>query len=76
MAFPFNSTNSNMSPSWMDAGFGGLEPRTAALATFLSIFASVLAYLSYTPKIDGRAPALTTDAVPFIGSWNFFIQKM
>ena len=62
--------------SWLDFDLSGVQPQTAALATVLCIVLSGLAYLSYTPKIDSRAPALTTDAVPLIGSWNFFIQKM
>jgi len=62
--------------SWPGFDLNGVQPQTAALATFLCIVVSGLAYLSYTPKIDSKAPALTTDAVPLIGSWNFFIQKM
>jgi hypothetical protein len=32
--------------------------------------------VSYTPKVDPKAPAFTKDTVPFVGSWRFFTQKM
>ncbi|KAF1952292.1 putative cytochrome P450 [Byssothecium circinans] len=46
------------------------------MTTLMTAFISLLAYMSYTPKVDKRAPAFTSDTVPFIGSWNFFFKKM
>ncbi|KAF8852512.1 putative cytochrome P450 [Acephala macrosclerotiorum] len=60
----------------MDLGLDGFQPQTIMSTSFIAIFASFLVYLSYTPKVDKRAPAFTSEAVPFIGSWNFFTQKM
>ena len=79
MAFTsnFNSNFTSLeTPSWMDLGLDGFEPLRVAMTSFIAIFVSFLAYLSYTPKVDKRAPAFTSDTVPFIGSWNFFTQKM
>lgn len=49
---------------------------TLGLAGFIGVLMSFLAYLSYSPKIDIKAPAFTKDTVPFIGSWGFFSRKM
>lgn len=52
------------------------SPLTLGLAGFMTTLFSFLAYLSYSPKIDKKAPAFTSDTVPFIGSWRFFTQKL
>ncbi|KAI1378720.1 putative cytochrome P450 [Hypoxylon crocopeplum] len=75
MAFQSNSTSSE-TLSWMGLDLDGFQPATAALTALMAFFVSSLAYLSYTPTVDKRAPAFTTDVVPFIGSWSFFTQKM
>ena len=52
------------------------SPMTIGLASVIATFFSFLAYLSYSPRIDKKAPAFTTDTVPFIGSWRFLTQKL
>ncbi|KAF2272824.1 putative cytochrome P450 [Westerdykella ornata] len=49
---------------------------TLGVAGFIASFVSFLAYLSYTPKVDKRAPAFTSYTVPIIGSWRFYTQKL
>lgn len=62
---------------WATAGSQAFATSaTLGLSGLVTIFLSFLAYLSYTPKVDPRAPAFTKDTVPFIGSWRFFTQKM
>lgn len=45
------------------------------LAGFVATLITFLAYLSYTPKVDKRSPAFTSDTALFIGSWGFFTRK-
>ncbi|EED18907.1 cytochrome P450, putative [Talaromyces stipitatus ATCC 10500] len=52
------------------------SPVTISLAGLLATLISLLAYMSYSPPIDKRSPAFTSDTVPFIGSWRFFTQKL
>ena len=52
------------------------SPLTLGLAGFIATLFSSLAYLSYSPKVDKKSPAFTSDTVPFIGSWRFFTQKL
>lgn len=74
--FSYNFTSPE-TPIWTDLGSNGLQASlTLGLAGFVATFVSLLAYLSYTPKVDSKAPAFTSDTVPFIGSWRFFTQKM
>lgn len=75
MAFISNSTSSE-TLSWANLGPDGLHPLTAVMTTFMTAFLSLAAYMSYTPKCDGKAPAFTSDSTPFLGSWNFFFKKM
>lgn len=42
---------------------------------FIAAFISFLAYLSYTPRVDKKSPAFTSDTVVFVGSWSFFTRK-
>ncbi len=51
------------------------SPVSLGLVSFTAIFITFLAYLSYTPKIDKRAPAFTSDTALFIGSWGFFKRR-
>ena len=50
-------------------------PVTLALVGLVITSITFLAYLSYTPKIDVRAPAFTSDTTPFIGSWGFYKRR-
>lgn len=62
---------------WTTAGSQAIVTSSAlGLSGLVTMFLGLLAYLSYTPKVDPRAPAFTKDSVPFIGSWRFFTQKM
>jgi hypothetical protein len=49
---------------------------TLGLSGLVTMCLGLLAYLSYTPKVDPKAPAFTKDTAPFVGSWRFFTQKM
>lgn len=68
--------NTSTTQSWTEILPGGLQPQTAALTTFMTLFLGFVAYFSQTPEIDRRAPVFTKDTLPFIGSWSFFTQKM
>ena len=48
---------------------------TLVLTTFLASAITFLAYLSYTPRVYGRAPPLTSDKNIFVGSYAFFSKK-
>ena len=48
---------------------------TLALGAVLAALMSVLAFLSYTPRIDKRAPAFTRHKHPLIGSADFMWHK-
>jgi hypothetical protein len=62
---------------WATAGSQAFaSSSTLGLSGLVTMCLGLLAYLSYTPKVDPRAPAFTKDTVPFIGSWRFFTQKM
>lgn len=62
---------------WATAGSQAFAATsTFGLSGLVTLCLGFLAYLSYTPKVDPRAPAFTKDTVPFIGSWRFFTQKM
>ena len=73
------SLNKTTSPNIM-----GIDPvslvlestLSIGLAGFIATFLSFVIYISHSPKIDKKAPAFTSDAFPFIGSWRFFTQKM
>ncbi|RMZ83615.1 hypothetical protein DV738_g927, partial [Chaetothyriales sp. CBS 135597] len=52
------------------------SPVTTGLAGVTSLVLTFLAYVSYTPKVDPRSPAFTTETYPIIGSWKFFTEKM
>ena len=76
----FTSTiNMNLTdyPLKMDTEIDSFQqfPVSLALVGFVSTFATFLAYLSYTPKIDSKAPAFTSDTMPFIGSWGFYSRR-
>ena len=51
------------------------SPVMLALVGLVTSSLTFLAYLSYTPKIDLRAPAFTSDTTPFIGSWGFYSRR-
>ena len=62
---------------WVTAGSQAFAASsTFGLSGLITVCLGLLAYLSYAPKVDPRAPAFTKDTVPFIGSWRFFTQKM
>ena len=62
---------------WATAGSQAfLASSTFGLSGLITLCLGFLAYLSYTPKVDPRAPTFTKDTVPFIGSWRIFTQKM
>ena len=76
MDFTSNMTSAKLL-SEMDLSSQDFQaPVTLGLAGFVATFLSFLAYLSYSPKVDPKAPAFTSDTVPFIGSWRFFTEKM
>lgn len=52
------------------------SPVTLGLAGFIATFISLLAYLSYSPRVDKESPAFTSDTVLFVGSWRFFTHKL
>ena len=52
------------------------SPLTLGLAGFIATLFSFLAYYSYSPKVEEKSPAFTSDTVPFIGSWRFFTHKL
>ncbi|KKA17947.1 Uncharacterized protein T310_8106 [Rasamsonia emersonii CBS 393.64] len=67
---------SKINLAWMDLHSDHLQsPVTLGLAGFVATLISFLAYLSYTPRVDKRSPAFTSDTVPFVGSWGFFTRK-
>ena len=51
------------------------SPVSLALVGLVVTLITFLAYLSYTPKIDLKAPAFTSDTTPFIGSWGFYSRR-
>ena len=51
------------------------SPVTLGLTGFVASLITFLAYLSYTPKIDKRSPAFTSDKTPFIGSYGFYSRR-
>ena len=64
-------------PSGMDTKLDIFQqsPVSLALVGLVTTFITFLAYLSYTPKIDLKAPAFTSDTTPFIGSWGFYSRR-
>lgn len=53
-----------------------MSPVTLWIAGFIAIASIVfLGYLSYTPRVDKRAPAFTSDTTLFIGSWSYFKRR-
>ena len=76
MDFTSNVTSDNLLSGVDLASNDFQSPRTIGLASVIATFFSFLAYLSYSPRIDKKAPAFTTDTVPFVGSWRFFTQKL
>jgi hypothetical protein len=48
---------------------------TLGLGALLATFMSFLAFLSYTPRIDKRAPVFTKHTYPLIGAANFIWRK-
>lgn len=71
-----NQTSTDL-PSGMDMKLDIFphSPVTLTLVGFATTFITFLAYLSYTPKIDLKAPAFTSDTTPFIGSWGFYSRR-
>lgn len=77
MAFFSNSTlTGNRFLPGITLEESAMQSISAGLVISVSILGGFLMYLSYTPDLDKRAPAFTKDALPLIGSWNFFVQKM
>ncbi|KUJ11672.1 putative cytochrome P450 [Mollisia scopiformis] len=77
MDLAFNHTSHSISPdmlSWID--LASESAATIGSTALIATLVSALAYLSYTPKVDKKSPAFTSDTFPFIGSWRFFTQKI
>lgn len=51
------------------------SPLTIGAATFLTAILSLLAFVSYTPRLDKRVPKFTSDTYLFIGAANFMWRK-
>jgi hypothetical protein len=51
------------------------SPSSYWLASVFSVLVGFLAYLSYTPRVEGGTPPYTTDKIPFVGSWSFFTRR-
>jgi hypothetical protein len=76
MDFTSNMTSTNLL-SGIDLNSHDFQsPVTLGLAGFIATFISFLAYLSYSPGVDKKSPAFTSDTVLFVGSWRFFTQKL
>ncbi|KAF2723083.1 putative cytochrome P450 [Polychaeton citri CBS 116435] len=73
-----SNLSSPQAPLWtadLDSG-SSQSPLTIGLAGVTALFLGFMVYLFYTPKVDSRSPAFTTDTIPFIGSYRFFTQKI
>lgn len=76
MDFTLNMTSTSLL-SGMELNPHDIQlPVTLVLAGFIAASISFLAYLSYSPRVDKKSPAFTSDTVLYVGSWRFFTHKL
>lgn len=54
---------------------GFQSPVTYGVAAFVAMFFSLLAFVSYAPRTDKRAPKFTADTMPILGSFGFATRQ-
>jgi sterol 14-demethylase len=47
------------------------SPRTVGVAALVTALLSLLAFVSYSPRIHPKAPKFTSDTVPILGSLGY-----
>ena len=52
-----------------------LSPTKLGLSALIVSFSAFVAYLAYTPSVDRKAPAFTSDKILFVGSLGFFRRR-